>query len=405
MALFVTGCGNNEDPEIYLVNPFTGPDGENFVAMVEEFNATNPEWPVRVVTMAGDAMYSLINSAYAAGQGIPDLMIVHADFVANYIADDMLVDWNEFLGPYPGVTANNYIESAWNIGTGPAGERFSIPLDVHSWVLYYNIDLMEQYGVTHVLDDGILTFDEVKEVGAIVAAADSNTVTYGITGAWLSFFSQYKQLGGVFTEDGINPTLYNDVSIQVLQTYIDLYQAGFTNEDGEDALQLFQTGQLMFLPEGVWFLNAANDIDNFEWGMTHTTQMNTDNIVNFTGSHQFVMFNSDERSDEKAAGIASFIEWVRNNSLEWARAGQNPASLQILDSDEYRAMAQSFLLETEVGRNSLVIDDYFYGGFVSGEIWRIFEDIVFGNLDLHEGLESAQRGLEDRIAQDIAGTD
>lgn len=397
------GCGGAEDKEIYLVNPFTGPDGDNFVAMVEEFNATDPEYPVRVVTMAGDAMYALINSSYAAGSGIPDLMLVHADFVSNFIADGMLVDWNLFLDDYPEINASNYVASAWNIGTGPGGERFAVPLDVHSWVLYYNIDLMEQYGVAHVMDDGILTFDEVWEVGEIVAAAGSDTVVYGITGGWLSFFSTYKQLGGVFTEDGVNPTLYNDISVQVMETFNGLYEAGFTNEHGEDAIQLFNTGQVMFLPEGVWYLNAANEIDNFAWGLTHTTQKDPNNIVNFTGSHQFVMFNSDERSDEKAAGIITFVDWIRQNSIEWARAGQNPATLDILNSDEYRTMPQSFLMETEVGRNSLVIDDFFYGGFVSGEMWRVFDDMAFGLLDIREGLQDAQRGVEDRIAQDLLG--
>lgn len=399
--VFLTACGE-DDNEIYFVSPFTGPDGENFDRMVEEFNATNPDFTVRSVRMAGDAMYSLINSAYPTGQGVPDLMAVHADFISNYIANDMLVNWDPFLVDFPEVNASNYLASAWDIGTGPNGERFTIPLDAHSWVLYYNRDLLEHYGMLHILDDGIITYDEIREVGEVVAAAGSDTATFMITGTWPHFFSMYKQLGGAFTDDGINPTLNNETAVEVFQTLRDLYLDGMTNENGEDAGQLFQTGQAIFFPEGVWWLNAANDIEGFEWGMTHTPQMNTTNVVNFTGSHQLVMFNSDERSDEKAEGIAVFIDWLRENSIEWARAGQNPASLAIVESAEFQGMQQSFLLQTELGRSSMVIDDYFFGGFVSSEVNRIYHDVVFGNISIEEGLESAQRALEDMIAQELA---
>lgn len=400
LLLTVVGCGgNSQNNEIQLVNPFVGADGENFQTMVDQYNATNPEFTIRNVSMPGDAMYSQINSAYPTGQGIPELHAIHADFVQNYVSNDMLVAWNPITGDFPEINASNYLDAPWNIGSGSDGNQYAIPLDVHSWILYYNLDLIKEFGVEYILDDGIITYDEIREVAQIVQDSGSNIATYAITGSWLNYYSLYKQKGGLFTEDGINPTIHTPIGVDTFSTFHNLYADGFTNENGEDSGALFLTGQAIFFPEGIWWLNTANSIEDFEWGLTHTPQDNTHNVLNFSGSHQFVMFNSNERSPEKEQGVIAFVDWVRENSIEWARAGQNPAALAILDSPEYQAMPQSFLMKTEQGRNSISIDEYYYGGFVSSEISRVFYDVVFGTISIDEGLSSVQRAVEDMIAQ------
>ena len=399
--LFLTACGD-EDNEIELVNPFVGADGDNFQDLVDAFNATNPEFTIRNVAMEQGAMYSRISTAFPTGTGIPDLAVVHAERIQNFVQNDMLMSWNDLLVDFPEFRADNYLASAWEIGE-IGGNRYGVPLDIHTWILYYNRDMMEYYGVSHVLDDGILTFDEILYIGEVMAAAGSDNATIGLTWMWPNFLSVYRQMGGNITADGIAPTLYTETAVAAFELLHGLYTSGFSNENGEDASQLFQTGQLMFIPEGIWYLNTANTIESFEWGVTHKPQYTPNNVVNWSSSHQFVMFESDERSEEKARGIIEFIDWVRENSIDWARAGQNPAALAILESAEFQTMPQAFLLQSDEAQESLVIFEYLYNGFVSDEINRIGFDIVFGNLDVREGLQSAQQAVEDMIAQDRTG--
>lgn len=396
----LTACGE-ADHDIVLVNPFVGADGDNFQDLIDAFNATNPEFPVRNVAMEQDAMYASISTAFPTGTGIPDLVIVHAERIQNFVQNEMLVSWDDLLIDFPEFRAENYLTSAWEIGE-INGNRYGIPLDIHTWILYYNKDMMAHYDVLHVLDDSIVTFDEILEIGAVMEAAGSDHATIGLTWMWPNFLSVYRQMGGNITEDGIHPTLYNETAIAAFELLHGLYTSGFSNENGEDASQLFQTGQLMFIPEGIWYLNTANTIDSFEWGVTHKPQYTVDHLVNWSSSHQFVMFETEERTDEKATAIIAFIDWVRENSIDWARAGQNPAALAILESSEFQTMPQAFLLQSDEARDSLVIFEYLYNGFVSDEINRIGFDIVFGHLDVHEGLQSAQQAVEDMIAQDRA---
>ena len=399
---FLAACGEDAANEIGIVNPFVGADSQNFQDMIDAFNETDPAFPVRNVAMEQDAMYTNISTAFPTGTGIPDLSIVHAERIQNFVQSDMLMSWDQLLGDFPEIRADNYLQSAWEIGEID-GRRYGVPLDIHTWVMYYNMDMMVHYDVMHVLDDGIVTFDEIRYIAEVMEAAGSEAATIGVTWMWPNFSSVYHQMGGNITEDGINPTLYNETAIRTFELLRGQYADGFTNENGEDASQLFQTGQLMFIPEGIWYLNTANTIESFEWGMTYKPQYSVDNLVNWSSSHQFVMFESEERSEEKEQAILEFIDWVRINSIDWARAGQNPAALAILESDEFQGMPQSFLLQTPEARESLVIFEYLYNGFVSGEINRVGYDIIFGNLDLNEGLQSAQQAVEDMIAQDRAG--
>ncbi len=67
--------GTSEN-EIEFWNFFTGPDGENMKAMVDGFNATDPAYRIKNVTMASGDLYTKIPTVVNSGKGIPDLTIV-----------------------------------------------------------------------------------------------------------------------------------------------------------------------------------------------------------------------------------------------------------------------------------------------------------------------------------------
>ena len=70
-----TGCG--EKKEIEFWNLCTGPDGENMVALIDGFNATNPEYKIKNVTMEGGDLYTKIPTVVNSGTGIPDLALIN----------------------------------------------------------------------------------------------------------------------------------------------------------------------------------------------------------------------------------------------------------------------------------------------------------------------------------------
>ncbi|WP_368996997.1 extracellular solute-binding protein [Caldifermentibacillus hisashii] len=392
-----SGSSSSSSKEIVFWNPFTGPDGKNMQKMVDEYNKTNPEYKVKNISLKEGDMYKKIQTVVNSGKNVPDLMIVHAERIKQYVDNDMLTSYDDYLSDFPEIKEENYMPEAWKIGDID-GSRYSLPLDIHSFVMYYNKDLVNKYA-PGALDDNIVTIDEIKAAGE--KAQKDKITTLGVTWVKPNFLSLYAQNGGKLTENGTDPTINNDQAKAAFQTWIDLYKSRVTNKDGEDPAQLFLQKKLIFYPEGIWMNNNLKDA-KFEYGLTNAPQLTDDKsqMVNWSSSHQFVMFKSKDRSDEKAKGVVEFIDWIRDNSLEWAKAEQNPASLKILENSEYQQMAQSFLLKDPEEQASLKIFDYKYNGYVSEELDAKGLDIIFGKIPLDKALADIQKTLEDKIAKD-----
>lgn len=404
--LVVSGCSNekkdskkadNKENEIVFWNPFTGADNSNIKAMIDAYNKTNPDFKVKNVSLKETDMYTKIPTVVNSGKNIPDINIVHAERIKQYKDNDMLVSFDDYLADFPEIKPENYVAEAWNLGDID-GTRYSLPLDIHSWGTYYNKELVEKYAPS-VLDDEILTFDEALEVSK--KANKDDIYTLGASWVKPNFLSLMKQYGGELTTDGTTPTLDTDASMKAFEKWNELYEAGVTTKDGEDPAQLFLSGKLIFLPEGIWAQNNIKEA-KFEWGLTNSPQISDDptKTVNWASSHQFVMFNNEQRSEEKTKGVLEFINWIRDNSKEWAIAGQNPAALSILDDADYQEMPQSIFIKTQEQQDTLTIFDYKYNGYVAEYLDSHGYDAVFGKITAKDMVEGMQKEVSDKVAKD-----
>ena len=401
--LSLVACGDSEksDPnEITFWNPFVGPDRENMNTMIEEYNETDPEFKIKNVSMEEGDMYTRIPTVVNSGSGIPDLNIVHAERIVQYKDTDMLISLDEYLDDFSDLNEENYIPEAWDIGEID-NERYSLPLDIHTFGLYYNPELVEKYGAD-ILEDDIVTYDEVREVSE--KAVEDGVSGIGITWVKPTFMSLLAQHGGELSEDGKDPSLDTDASIEALQLLKDLHDDGLTNEEGSDPMQMFLNDELVFFPEGIWMQNTMRDSD-FDYGLTNFPQVSDDlsETVNWSSSHQFVMFNNDDRNEEKTKGAIQFIDWLRDNSMEWAKAGQIPATLELLDNEEYLEFPHSFFAATPEQADTLKIFDYKYNGYVSEYLEENVLDVIFDRISPEEAAEEMQKEVFDKIEQDSTG--
>jgi multiple sugar transport system substrate-binding protein len=377
--------------DIVFWNVFTGADGENMGRMVDAYNKTNPKIKVKNTPIEANDMYTKLPTVVSSGKNVPDVTIVHAERLALFAENNMLMPMDKYITANGKIKAENYNKAGWDIGE-VKGTRYALPLDVHSFVTYYNKDLMAKYGAG-VLDDGVITFDEVKKIGE--ASKKDGIYATGITWMRVKFLSWYAQLGGNLSDDGTKPSFNNDKAEKVLTTVKELIDTKVANQDGEDPGQLFRSGKMVVWPEGIWMVNSLKDITNLNWGMTHMITFDPAKKVNWSSSHQFTMFKNPGMDDERAAAVMDFINWIGENSLEWAKAGQLPAHLSIAKNEEFKKMPQSFLASAA---DTQKIHDYKYYGYAVEALDKIVLDTVFGKMDIKEGLKQAVKETEDRIA-------
>lgn len=70
-----TSSGNKN--EILLWSSATGPDGEKIKKNINEYNQTNPDFPVKFVSMAADTFTSRLTTAGKSGRGSQILRLLH----------------------------------------------------------------------------------------------------------------------------------------------------------------------------------------------------------------------------------------------------------------------------------------------------------------------------------------
>ncbi len=376
--------------EIDFWTVFTGEDGVNMDELVANFNAANPDYVVNHMKMDAGDLYTKAPLAVAAAEGVPDLAIVHAERMPKFAEDGLIMPIDKVMetGKF---APEMYMSAGWDLGD-INGARYSLPLDVHSWVCYVNLDLLAQYDLeTPVLEDGIITWDEVKAVSE-KAIVDGNT-GIGLTWNRPYILSMYYQKGGKITEDGIAPTFNNETFTGVLDDLTAMHDAGLTSVDGDDPYNgLFVGGMMVFCPEGIWMNNGLKGVD-FNYTMAVFPQYDASNVKFWASSHQFVEFKKDT-TDEKQAAVAAFLEYVKDNSMLWAEAGQTVASLKLLEDPAYQEMKQSFLAGYA---DNMIVSDYKYYGLAVDVLDPMGWESAFGRMTSAEYAQSLQQKVEEKV--------
>jgi multiple sugar transport system substrate-binding protein len=381
--------------EIDYWSVFTGADGATMQGMVDAFNASQSEVKVTHTPMTADDLYQKIPLAVQTGSGIPDVAIVHIERIPMFVKQDMIWPLDTLLEN--GIEEENYIPSAWE-RTDIGGDHYGVPLDVHSYVTYINQTLFDKYDLNSVLEDGYITFDEVKELGDKAKAAGFEGRVFGLDWQRAQILCYYAQLGdGSLSEDGETPSFYNDEMVKVFQTLKDLHDGGYTSIKGDDTAQLFYSGDLLIWQEGIWMKAGAVDA-GIDFSMLPSVTFEAGKSKNWTSSHNFVQFADDERTEEEDIAVAKFINYMGENSLVWARdGGQVPAHVSINDVTEFKDMKQSFLADPERG-DELAIYYYLYWGLFDTAISRNGWEPVFGTMTIEDALNAAQQEVIDAIA-------
>lgn len=375
-------------------SPLTGDDGAYMDQMVKDFNEqSNSDYTLKHVITSD--MYTKLSTVVSSKKGIPDLTLMHSYKVEEFVNSDILDTVEAVQKLKDGLTAENYLQTAWNAGQVD-GTQYTIPLDIHSSAMYYNLDLLEKYNVTSWLDDNIVTYDEMMSLAGKMEEGD-----YIVNNALLSWvlLAQIHNLGGDISDDQGNPTVNTAEMKEAFEKTKALTEAGLMTPYGEDGYLMFQGGNVLLSTDGTWTSTAHDAVEGLNWGITNIYSTTDKMATNRAASHMFGLLKSEERTEEKEAVIADFLDYVRENSVEWAKAGQIVASQEVLNSEEYKEYPQSFFTSTPEEEKTLYIFDYVYFSYVLEALDTYCMDIAYGELDLDEGLTTMQKFVEDKIAE------
>lgn len=343
------GAGGYDGPAVELKfwNGFTGGDGPYMKKLVDQFNSDHDNISVSMNTMQWDDYYKKLPSAVTAGKG-PEIGIMHADSVATNAARKVIQPLDD-VAEALGLSEKDFAAVPWSAGIYD-DTRYAIPLDVHPLGFFYNKTVMEKVGLDP--ESPPTTADEYADA---LDACKSK----GIQGHWATPFpftatqtvqSLLWQYGGdLFSEDASAVTWADEPGVQALTWFCDLISNGHSpSKVGQDADAIaLQNGKAAFNWNGIWNINTLKEKKDLEWGVAPLPNIGGQPAA-WAGSHQFVLPVLKTPDDNKSQAARVFLNWISQQSLEWAKGGQVPARNEVRESPEFQELTEQAALATQI---------------------------------------------------------
>lgn len=316
-------------------NPFTGPDGPFMAQMVDEFNAANPNIQVMMNTIPGGEYVTQLGTAIASNTQ-PDVAVMWADQIATMAFRNIFRPMDDIVTQI-GLSGDDFPTDVWNAGE-VAGQRYSIPLDIHPMTMFYNADLLAEAGITEPP-----TNREQFEAAAAAMTQGGNNgfmLTNGFPVQQIFQMLLHQFGGSEFNADGTEATWNSEAGVQALEWMRNASdQWGQPNLEVDAELNAFKGGGVGMIWNGIWqTTNVTGEAVEFEGRATAVPQIGQQMAV-WAGSHQLGLPVQGEEDPCRDAGAAIFINYLLENSVTWAQAGQIPANNTVRQSAEFQAVS------------------------------------------------------------------
>jgi multiple sugar transport system substrate-binding protein len=158
------------------------------------------------------------------------------------------------------------------------------------------------------------------------------------------------QFGGeLFSPDASAATWADEPGVKAMTWFTDLVKNGHSpGKIAQDAdIVALQNGKNAFNWNGIWTLNTLAEKESLQWGAAALPNIGGKPAA-WAGSHQFVLPTQKTQDENKQTAARVFLNWISQQSLEWAKAGQVPARNEVRDSAEFKALKGQSTLGAQI---------------------------------------------------------
>ena len=217
---------------------------------------------IKLVSNADRTSYDQKLRTMIAGGQMPDMFDLDATpYAAELGEKGMLTDMDAFLDEIG--EKDSYIPLALNYGRTADGKLYTLPLELSTEMIWYNVDMFKDAGI-----EAPKTLDELLE--DCKALNDKGYTAFGIGGGdgWplLRLLATYpfRMTGNDFLNDLSTgkAKMSDEPGMKAAEFMSDIgkyFQPGFSTTDVATGLNLFLSGKSAMYPTGTWELNYFTD--------------------------------------------------------------------------------------------------------------------------------------------------
>lgn len=377
-----------EKIDIEMWTLFTGDDGVTMDAIVEAYNASQDKVNLTHIAIERQDLYSKLALAMNDEDALPDLFVTYTYDTPYFVGLGYIQPMDDILASYEAFdfASENYHEACKALNYYD-GSRYSVSLDFPTWGMYVNTALAEAY-CPEVLEDDIVTWDEIKEVGAKLEAEGVEDLTVLASG-WgrNDMLNSYLSLAGTYaSEDGLTLELDKDAAAEMINTWKECYDAGYLWEEGDDAATLFALEECIFYTGGTWNMNAINEY-GFDYRFIAAPQFADETEPTMFGASHAFQIPTRSYDEDTVFGICDWMYYFYENSIDWAKAGSIVASVATAESDEYQEMPQAFVSNNY----SISNPDYVYAQTLFDIADQLGYEAIYGRMTAEEYAETWEK--------------
>jgi len=314
------------DPQGQVIafwHPYSGHREEVLLALLDEFNATNP-WRITAVgESAGStaALYQAIEERVERGP-LPDLSIAAPYQVAAYVGRQALVELTPYVEHRTWGLTQSEREDFVAVSVLPQFEGlYSLPASRSLEVLYYNQDLLHELGYP----EPPRTWDAFREMACAASAASTGARGYAFSIDAVTWVGMLANHGGQMLEEGAAGYAFGNASgletLELIRALVADGCATWTVEREGDRTD-FGAGRVLFIIDSTSALPEIHDAvaagTDFEWSIIPLpTTLETPRVAVY-GLDYVILRTTPER--QLAAWL--LVRWLSapQQQARWAQA-------------------------------------------------------------------------------------
>lgn len=359
----ITGCGTTaphgqiggDKIVLNYWNGFTGPDGKTMGALVQQFEAQNPDIQVKMQLIPWSTYYNKLTLSLAYG-GAPDVFIMQAARFPEFASYHTLSPLTKlYADAQPPLAAKDFAPTPWR-ETFYQGTQYALPLDTHPLGMYYNTQLFKNAGIVDSRGNALPPTTLAEFL------ADAKKLTRDTDGDgrpdqwgfvftnqhtnWLTFAHQFG--GDILTPDGKQGAMASVPGIQATQLMVDLiykYKVA-PRPEGVDAWLAFRQGKAAMALEGIYMLSSLQEQSGLQFAGAPVPQFGPKPGV-WGGSH--LLCQPANIAPARAQAAWRLMRFLSDHSLRWGEAGQVPARLSVEQSTPFRALPVQSQFARQIG--------------------------------------------------------
>lgn len=324
--------------------------GQHYGNMVEKWNEENPDRTIEITctTYPYSDMHTKLLTSMNAGTGAPDICDVEVGQFPNVVEgeDLWLYPLNDAAAPY----LDTMVTSRMETYMGADGNYYGAPYHVGATVMYYNMAVLEEAGITQDDVDAVVTWDDYAALGERYLEAIGNedgkywtsVDTAGTDWLWIAMAQYGEDWTGGF-DDPANVQLESVSNMLTMQQ--EWLESGLAevSPDGhvdlEAGFQNILDHNIVSFPKALWYMSRFTNYmpeESGNWYMAKCPVFEEGQpcSVGIGGTGTVV---TQQSVDVELA--AEFLCWAKmseeGEQLIWDNLGFDVCNTALWDDDEF----------------------------------------------------------------------